>query len=278
MKVLWVADFGLHHNIGGSQRTDSFVIKEGKNRGHEIVAFNHDSQDSLLAPEYDMVVSNNLEVLSRRPNVFNYLLNHPNHIRFEHDSNSYLSKDARKALFNSTRKNIFLSDFHYKAFKNLYGDIFPNAETCSPYIDPDVFKDNGEDREDATLYVGFFHPFKGTNNFMEKVVMNPDKQFVVAGWGDSFYENNMKAFKNVKFLGKVSHDEMPKLFNRYNKLYYHPEKFEPFCRSVGEAIMCGIKPDTSDNIGAVADYISFGFDKMKENCSTSHKKWWDIVE
>ena len=279
MKILWVADFGLPHNIGGSQRTDSFVIEEGRNRGHEIVTFNHDSQDALLAADYDMVVSNNLEALSRsRPNVIAFLLQHPNHIRFEHDSNSYLTPDARKALFNSTKKNIFLSDFHYKSFVHLYGDIFPNAEVCSPYIDPETFKDNGQEREDATLYVGFFHFLKGTNNFMEKVVMNPDKKFVVAGWGDPFYENNMKSFKNVEFLGKVSHDEMPLLFNRYTKLYYHPEKFEPFCRSVGEAIMCGIEPDTSNNIGAVADYITLGLEKMRENCSTSDKKWWGIVE
>lgn len=278
MRILWVADFGLHHNIGGSQRTDSFVIAEGKRRGHEIIPFNHDSQDILLTASYDMVVSNNLEALCRNPNLFNFLLNHPRHVRFEHDSNAYLAPDARQALFNSTVKNIFLSDFHHKSFVHLYGDIFPNVEICSPYIDPEVFKDRGEEREDATAYVGFFHFLKGTNSFMEKVLMNPDEKFVVAGWGDPFYERQMRSFKNVEFLGKVSHDEMPNIFNRYTKLYYHPEKFEPFCRSVGEAIMCGIKPDTSNNIGAVADYTVLGLDKMTENCSTADKRWWSLVE
>ena len=33
MRVLWITDFGIHHNIGGSQRTDSFIIEEGKRRG-----------------------------------------------------------------------------------------------------------------------------------------------------------------------------------------------------------------------------------------------------
>lgn len=278
MRILWVADFGLQHNIGGSQRTDSFVIQEGKNRGHEIVSFNYDTPSDLLNQQYDMVVSNNLESLCRRQDVFDFLLNHPKHIRFEHDSNSYLTDGARKALFGSTKKNIFLSDFHHKSFVHLYGDIFPNAEVCSPYIDPEEFKDNGEEREDATLYIGFFHFLKGTNNFMEKVVKNPNEKFVVAGWGDAFYERHIRSFKNVEFLGKVPHEEMPKLFNRYQRLYYHPEKFEPFCRSVGEAILCGIKPDTSENIGAVSDYMFLGVDKMRENCANADKKWWSIVE
>ena len=116
MRILWVADFGLQHNIGGSQRTDSFVIKEGRERGHEIIPFNYDTPSDLLNESYDMVVSNNLESLGRRADVFQFLLQHPNHVRFEHDSNAYLSNDARKALFNSTKKNIFLSDFHHKSF------------------------------------------------------------------------------------------------------------------------------------------------------------------
>lgn len=278
MKILWIADFGLHHNIGGSQRTDSFVIDEGRNRGHEIITFNYDSQDSLLAADYDMIVTNNLESLCRRQNVFEFILNHKNHIRFEHDSNSYLVDSARKMLFGSTRKSIFLSDFHYKTFVNLYGDIFPNSVTCSPFIDTTTFRDMGQEREDKTLYVGFFHILKGTNNFINHAIRNPNKKFVVAGWGDPFYENHMRSLSNVEFIGKVKHEEMPILFNKYKHLYYHPEKFEPFCRSIGEAIMCGIIPDTNEIIGAVHDYNNLGLETMRHNCSTSNKKWWEIVE
>ena len=278
MRILWVADFGLQHNIGGSQRTDSFVIKEGRERGHEIIPFNYDTPSDLLNESYDMVVSNNLESLGRRADVLQFLLQHPNHVRFEHDSNAYLSKDVRKALFNSTKKNIFLSDFHHKSFVHLYGDIFPNVEICSPYIDPKEFNDKKAHREDAVLYIGFFHFLKGTNKFMDYVLSNPDKKFVVAGWGDRVYESNFKSFRNVKFLGKVKHEDMPNLFNQYKTLYYHPEKFEPFCRSVGEAILCGMEVDTSNNIGAVADHIQLGTEKLREACSTSDKRWWSLVE
>jgi glycosyltransferase involved in cell wall biosynthesis len=278
MKILWVADFGLQHNIGGAQRTDSFVIEEGKKRGHDIYFFNYDTPTENLLEDYDMVVSGNLESLCRRAEVFNFITNHKRHVRFEHDANSYLKPEQRKILFNSTKKNIFLSEFHHKSFVHLYGDIFPNVEIVSPYIDTSVFKNNEEEREDKTLYVGFFHFLKGTAKFMEYVLSHPQKQFVVAGWGHKLYEGHMKSFHNVEFLGKINHSDMSSVFNKYKTLYYHPEKFEPFCRSVGEAILCGMEVNTSDNIGAVYDYRTLGLEKMRHNCSTSNTRWWELVE
>tara|TARA_Y100001973_G_C5155480_1_gene310489 strand:+ start:323 stop:1162 length:840 start_codon:yes stop_codon:yes gene_type:complete len=279
MKVLWIADFGLQHNIGGAQRTDSFVIQEGTNRGHEIVFLNYDTPSDVLNDTYDLVVSGNLENIShRRPDVFQYLLNHPNHVRFEHDSNSYLSQDARKALFNSTKKTIFLSEFHHQTFAQLYGNIFKNVEIVRPFIDSKVFYDFQQERENKTLYVGFFHFLKGTVKFLDFVINNPDKKFVVAGWGSKGFEGHIEHLHNVDYIGKVDHDEMPNLFNKYKTMYYHPEKFEPFCRSVGEAIMCGMQLDVSDNIGAFHDLQKYGIEELTQMCSGSPKIWWDKVE
>ena len=70
---------------------------------------------------------------------------------------------------------------------------------------------------------------------------------------------------------------MPILYNKYKTMYYHPQKFEPFCRSVGEAILCGMETDTSENIGAVADHRILGIEQMRENCNNSPSKWWSIV-
>ena len=66
MKVLWISDFGIKHNIGGAQRSNQLVIEEGQRQGHHIIEFNYDSEDSILRGTYDLVVSSNLEVLSRR--------------------------------------------------------------------------------------------------------------------------------------------------------------------------------------------------------------------
>ena len=100
MKVLWIADFALKHNIGGAQRTDSFIIKEGQDRGHSIQFFNYDSPEELLQGQYDIVVTGNLENLYRR-GIVDWVVKHPYHVRYEHDSNSYLPQQMRKDLFGS---------------------------------------------------------------------------------------------------------------------------------------------------------------------------------
>ena len=38
------------------------------------------------------------------------------------------------------------------------------------------------------LYAGFMHMLKGTEGFFNYVLQNPDKEFVVAGWGSPLYE------------------------------------------------------------------------------------------
>ena len=278
MKVLWIADFALKHNIGGAQRTDSFIIEEGENRGHSIQFFNYDSPDDLLQGEFDLVVTGNLENLYRRNNVVEWVLSHPFHVRYEHDSNSYLPQQLRKDLFGSTRHNFFLSEFHLKTFKELYGDIFPNADIVTSPINTKLFFNRENNRENKTLYMGFMHFLKGTQNFFRYAMMNPDKRFVVAAWGPQNLVRTAKSLPNVEWLGKVDYDRVPDLLNKYETLYYHPMKFEPFCRAVGEAILCGMKLDCSDNIGAVHDFNKHGLEGLRKLCSESPAKFWDIVE
>lgn len=278
MKILWVADFGLQHNIGGSQRTDSFIIQEGQKRGHEIQFLNHDTPSDILNGSFDLVVSNNLESLCNRRDVFNFIVGHDFHVRYEHDSNAYLPQQMRIDLFNSAKHQIFLSQFHLNKFRELYGDIFPRPEIVTSPIDTSLFTDAESVREDKTLYVGFLHFLKGTHNFFREALTNPDREYVVAGWGSPQLERAAKGFKNVEWLGKVPYEDMPQLFNRYQRMYYHPAKFEPFCRSVGEALLCGMELDCSDNIGAMHDMSEYGLDGLKRMCQDAPSKFWEMVE
>jgi len=122
------------------------------------------------------------------------------------------------------------------------------------------------------------HFLKGTHSFFTHVIKNPDKKFVMAAWGAKTLERTARRFPNVEWLGTVPYDKMPELFNQYQRMYYHPAKFEPFCRSVGEALLCGIEVDGGDNIGALKDYHEFGLDSLRQMCSQSKKTFWDLVE
>jgi len=282
MKVLWISDFNINNNPGGSQRTDDEIIKEGRKRGHEITCFNLNDRDELIqANTFDLLVSNNLEHLRlRRPEVFQFICQFPNHVRLEHDSCSYLSVEDHKLLYGSAKQSFFLSDYHHRMFVERFGPIFHNVSIITPPINTKKFKvtKSPEERQDKTLYIGFMHFLKGTQNFFSHVLHNPDKQFVVAAWGDPNMENTVRRFPNVEFLGTVSYDYMPVLYNKYKTLYYHPIGFEAFCRAVGEAVLCGIDLEVGDNIGAVHDYNSYGLQEFRKRCDESKNKFWDLVE
>ncbi len=276
--ILWVADFGLQHNSGGAQRTDSYMISALQSAGFSVTVFHHDSDTQVFNQEYDLVVSGNLEMLSRSSDIMNYLINHPNHIRFEHDSNAYLSVEHRRMLFGSTTKNIFLSDFHHSTFVELYGDIFPNPAVCVSPIDTKRFRNlNPENKINGTLSVGFMHTLKGINRFFVEAVRNPSKDFYYAGWGSPHLTRVMQAITNINHLGKIEYEEMPSLLNRYTDFFYHPLKFEPFCRSVAEAIICGMNVDCGENVGSLHHFRKVGRDQFVKDCQESPKRFVELV-
>ena len=129
MKVLWVSDFGIHHNYGGAQRSNDIVVKEGISRGHDITCFHYDSPSSLLNEKYDLLISS----------LFEYIIRHKKHVRYEHDSNAYLSQKSREQLFKSTVLSIMLSDFHLEMFIKLYGNIFNDTAIILDPISNDFY-------------------------------------------------------------------------------------------------------------------------------------------
>lgn len=278
MKILWISDFGIHHNIGGAQRSNEIMIDAGIARGHRITPFHYDSNLELLKDDYDIVLSSNLEVLHNNNEVFKYIINHPNHVRYEHDSNSYLSSEKRNLLFGSAKLSVMLSELHFKNFVNSYGDIFKNEVAIVSDPISKEFHNYERSRFDATLYVGFFHYLKGTNNFINHVAENPKENFVVAGWGSSSFIYYMQRLPNVEYLGKVGYGDMPGLFNSYKSLYYKPVKYEPFCRTVSEAILCGVEIECNDIIGGFEEFKKLGIEEFSSSCYNADENFWCELE
>jgi hypothetical protein len=111
-------------------------MNRGTELGHEIVSYNYDSDLSILFDDYDLIISSNLEVISRSVNgVVNYLNSQTNHVRLEHDMNMYLSNEDRKLLWENCRISFFLTEFHYECFKKHYGDYFVNVQIVPDPID-----------------------------------------------------------------------------------------------------------------------------------------------
>jgi hypothetical protein len=279
MKILWISDYSLVHTKGGAQRSDDIIIEEGRGMGFDITWLNVDSYPALMDQNYDHVISTNLEQISQTsPHIVNWLQHHPQHSRLEHDMCAYLSPDDRKLLFSNCKNTFFLTQFHYNLFKNAYGDFFKNVNIVSDPIDTRVFYDKRIERQDKILYVGMMHMLKGTELFFNYVFDNPDRDFIVAGWGGGMYEFLAKSAPNVEFLGTVDYKDMPNIYNAYEQMMYLPVASEPFCRSIGEAILCGMKVNTKiGTIGCLEELEKVGMDKFKENCNNAPKDFWKII-
>ncbi len=278
MKVLLISDYSLSHTSGGAQRSNDLLMQKGREIGHFISEFNYDSDPNyILNQHYDVVISSNLEAISNtNADVIRWISTHPYHVRLEHDSNRYLSPEIRHALFSSCKKSFFLSKFHYKNFVESYGDYFVNIEIVADPIDASLFFNNNKKREDKILYVGFMHPLKGTNDFLSYCLSNPDLNFVVAGWAsDDNYIRSCHALGNVEMLGKLEYEDMPSLYNTYSKMFYKPLFYEPFCRSVAEALMCGMEVDSNDLIGSVHLYKEVGHDAFVSQCDKAPEIFWE---
>jgi len=278
MDVLIISDFGLHHTLGGAQRSNQIIIDEGNIRGHNISCFHYDSHVSVLQQGYDVVISSNLEIISSRyPKLVQNIPNLDNHVRLEHDSNLYWTNEFRKHFWKSCKISFFLTKFHHEFFVRMYGDFFQNIKIVPDPIDKS-FYDMKLERSNKIGYIGFMHQLKGTNNFLKYAKQNPDKEFIVAAWGAKEWLECINELKNVEFIGKLNHDQMPLFYNTIDSLYYNPICNEPFCRSVGEALMCGTKIiGGSDRIGSLKMYQS-DQDTFREKCINAANNFWEILE
>ena len=122
------------------------------------------------------------------------------------------------------------------------------------------------------------HYLKGTHNFFDYVSANPQLEFVMASWGESQYEHAARSMHNIEWLDRIPHNEMCSLYNKYSTMYYHPVGFEPFCRSVGEALMCGMEINSNDLIGSIHHYKQVGHATFVQQCNEAAQTFWNTVE
>ena len=280
MDVLFISDYSLDHNKGGAQQSNEQLIRYGREIGHNIKLHAFDSSIVDFLHNYDLLISSNLPLnLKLKPYLFEKIISHPNHVRVEHDMNSYLDNQSRKILFQSAKKVFFLSQYHLDQFNLEYGDYFKNSEIVYDPIDPCIFYNKNQTRNDAVVYAGFFHPLKGVFNLIEFAKKNPEQLIELYG----FFENGLNQdifqnYKNIKFNGLISHLELADVFNANKYIYHNPEVKEPFCRMVAEALMCGMQPICNDKIGSLKEFEKVGLNEFVNKCKNAPQIFWDKIK
>tara|TARA_R110000803_G_scaffold184182_5_gene246513 strand:- start:1778 stop:2620 length:843 start_codon:yes stop_codon:yes gene_type:complete len=276
MNILFVSDFSIDQNQGGSQRSSSFLLEEGRNLGFNITEHNYDSSPVNFLYSYDLVISSNLEVISKtQPQVIDFLLNHKNHIRVERDSCLYLDDETRKQLFSKAKKTFFLTEFHYDFFNKKYGSYFKNVNIVPSYVDSEIFFEDSNDKDIDVVYCGFIHPLKGSENLANWAKQNENRSVDVFGWGET---SILSGLNNIRFHGKLSHDEMPNIFRRSNYIYHDPIVNEPFCRMTAEASLCGCKfIGNLGKIGSLIEIKNKGLDIFRYECNNAVNEFWNLI-
>ncbi len=282
MRVLFVSDFTLEQRVGGAQVSNDLIIKEGRRLGYEIIE--HDFTSSIidfLSP-CDLLVSSNLEAINKfTPSKLDFIIKHPNHIRLEHDSCLYLDNPLRQQLFESSKLNFFLSDFHVSFFRQFYGDYFKNVEINYDPIDVEVFSGEAEEKEYDIVYCGYLHPLKGVSNLIKYAIENKDRTIDVFGWADPTTPPTLfDDISNINYGGPKDYSEIPSTLKKAKAIYHHPIVNEPFCRMVAEALLCGVTEviGAKEKIGSYLEFEKVGREEFAKKCSEATQNFWNKVE
>ncbi len=285
MNILWIADFNTNHHLGGAQRSDKIMIDYGRSLGHNITEFNYDNEPDPDERIKDIIISSNIFILHKKyPKLIEWLSEQKNHIRYEHDSNAYLSLDDRKKLFDNTTLTFFSCKLHADAFIKHYG-INPHIiRTIAEPVDGNKFIDRNENRILANLYVGTLHDHKGMDGFVQLIQNNLSEKFIIVTMDDSnkYYMDTLMKCPNVTMKINEPYEDMVDIYNKYTNFHLYPVgvpplNIEPFCRVVAEAALCGMCLDVGSNVGAKDTLDSVGIDEFRRRCTDAPRLFWEEV-
>ena len=280
MNILFISDFNLSHNAGGAQVSNDLIIKRGVELGHNITLHNYDSSPLNLIHRYDLVISSNLEAINQTSKyIFDFILNHHNHVRLEHDSCSYLDNELRKRIFTSSKINFFLSEFHVSFFEKSYGNYFNNIEIVYDPLDIKLFYNNNSEKIYDIVYCGFLHELKGINNLIKFAQDNPNRKIDIFGWSED--ENIFKKINlinNISINSKKTIFEIADIYRKSKYIYHSPIVNEPFCRMVGEALLCGCDFIGDENkVGSLQEFKKYGLEYFSKQCSSAVDTFWQKI-
>jgi glycosyltransferase involved in cell wall biosynthesis len=190
-----------------------------------------------------------------------------------------MRQDARKLLFSSSKKNIFLTQFHLDCFKKEYGDYFNNSEIIYDPIDKNIFFNKNLERENCVVYAGFLHPLKGVFNLIDFAKQNPSLNIKVYGFFETGLDESIFSnIQNITFFGLKTQLELSEIFNTHKYIFHKPNVIEPFCRMIGEALICGMEPICNDRVGSLIEFNKIGYDIFKQKCNNAEIEFWNLIE
>ena len=171
-------------------------------------------------------------------------------------------------LYRNSRLNLFVSPLHQKTVYQVLG--LPQSQphlVLRPLIDPERFKDQGQERDLEYLFVGAIGEAKGAAALAAQYG-NADLHLIGAS-----VDGKPPGFGT--WHGKVPYLEIPGWMNRAKRFVFLPRWPEPQGRVVIEAALCGCELVLNGQVGAA----SFDFDlKDPKNLTGAEEEFWLALE
>ena len=143
-----------------------------------------------------------------------------------------------------------------------------------------MFHHAGSERIYDIVYCGYLHQLKGLDNLLRFASSNPDRKISIFGWCDFNPESIFSNAENISFHGEKSHEEIAEIFQQSVAVYHSPIVNEPFCRMVGEALLCGVEEiiGSTQKIGSYLEFQKCGIEEFSKRCSEAPQIFWDKLE
>lgn len=170
----------------------------------------------------------------------------------------YENKKASRLLYYFEKKNILFADSICSVSKHIGKLTFEALNIQNKrysliynFVDTTIFKrdESTAKNPNKILYVGRIHPRKGIAELFKIIenlfALDKDLFLELAGPFQPEYQTKLldglsaQLCDRVKFLGKISHDQLPKLYSSAG-LFLMPSRAEAFGLTAIEAMACGV--------------------------------------
>lgn len=273
IKIAWVMDYSKN---GGSELSSKFLIKIGRNLGFDIVTVTPSVFRRRALNTADLIVINNFFEFPQHRMIEIYKAiyekNTP-YVKYEHDYRELTRIDTiSRQMFTRSKLNIFISPAHKEAHIKKLGDQIGNHSMCFPLaIDTELFqKHSNIKRVNDSVLIPTAR--KGKDSIVRYIVENKEKEYTFIGNHGLTFGGKVK----TKIINQCKVNEMVKLYNEHEYMLHLP--LSPWAgeRIYLEALLCGCKPITNDNVG----HLSWEFTKtnLKKNLNDALYKFWHEIE
>jgi len=270
-KIAWVQDYS---KLGGAELSNMYLVDIGERLGYDIVGITPNNTNTTILESADLIVINNIfEFTPERMGAILRCIYEKRipYVKYDHDHREMRRKQFARQLFTMSRLNIFISPMHLDKMVSVVGEQIRNHSLCLPLaIDTKLFKINKNYKriKNSVLIPTYKKCGANVNKYIEK---NADKSYTFLG--NCTFENNYKV--KAEIVEKVELGKMVELYNTHEYMLHVPMSFWAGERVYFEAMLCGCKCVTNENVG----HVSWNFNKrnLRGVLDKAPYRFWDKI-